>query len=130
MGCQDIASYFLGQDACRRKLGWLQEEDGPFFAHQVEEDGSADVGRKIVNWAIYDGEVPVMRALHSVLGWRTTPWWRSKRAWCMNKDPGNVTRWKFPQQRSAVGYSDVEVGGKKGRIGYSSWPKDRLARRM
>ena len=35
------------------------------------------VGDKIwmtMNWAIYDGELPVMGALRSVLGWRTTSW--------------------------------------------------------
>ena len=41
-------------------------------------------------WAIHDGEVPTMRALRSILGWRTTTWWRNRSAWGMTTDPTNV----------------------------------------
>ena len=44
-----------------------------------------------VSWAIHDGEVPVMRSLRSILGWRTAAWWRSRSAWSMKKVPANVT---------------------------------------
>ena len=45
-----------------------------------------------MNWAIYDGEVPIMRALRSILGWRTTTRWRNRSAWGMTTDPTTVTR--------------------------------------
>ena len=76
-----------------------------------------------MNWAVYDGEVPVIRTFRSSPGWRTTSWWRSRSAWSMKKNSTNVTIWKhkirIPQQRSAVGYSDVEVGGRREGLGYS-----------
>ena len=49
-------------------------------------------------------------------------WWRDRYIYrsCMTKDPGNVTRWKhkfgFARQRSAIGHSDVEMGGRRGRL--------------
>ena len=46
------------------------------------------------NWAIYDGDVPTMKALRSILVWRTTAWWRSRSSWGMATDPTNVTRWR------------------------------------
>ena len=48
---------------------------------------------KTMTWATYD-EVPVMRALRSILGWRTTTRWRNRNGWGMKTDPTNVTRWK------------------------------------
>ena len=60
-----------------------------------------------VTWAVYEGDVPIMRALLSMLGWRTTAWWKSQASWCMAWDPTNVGRWEhkvgFPQQRDTVG---------------------------
>ena len=32
-------------------------------------------------WATYDGDVPVMIALRSILRWRTTTWWWNRSAW-------------------------------------------------
>ena len=46
------------------------------------------------NWAIYDGDVPILKALRSVLEWGTTTWWRNRSAWAMATDPTNVARWK------------------------------------
>ena len=43
---------------------------------------------KAMSWAAYDGDVPVVRALRSILGWRTTTWWRTRNAW-----DTLVTRW-------------------------------------
>ena len=34
-----------------------------------------------VMWAVYDGDVPIMMALRSILGWRMTLWWRSRYSW-------------------------------------------------
>ena len=45
-------------------------------------------------WAVYDGDVPIMQALRSILGWRTTAWWRSRSSSGMAWDPGNVQRRK------------------------------------
>ena len=66
-------------------LGESQEKECLLISPQMEENGSADVGRKIVNkmmmtlnWAIYDGEVPKHATLRSILGWRTTAWWRKR----------------------------------------------------
>ena len=40
------------------------------------------------------GDVPILLALRSILGWRTTACWRSRSSWCMTWDPYNVQRWK------------------------------------
>ena len=42
----------------------------------------------------YEGDVPIMWSLRSVLGWRTTAWWRSRASWSMAWDPTNVTHGK------------------------------------
>ena len=47
-----------------------------------------------MSWPGYEGDVPLVRALRSFLGWRTTAWWRSRASWSMAWDPTNVTRWK------------------------------------
>ena len=47
-----------------------------------------------VTWADYEGDVPMMLALRSILGWRTTAWWRSRASWGTAWDPYNVQRWK------------------------------------
>ena len=39
-------------------------------------------------------DVPLMRALRSILGWRTTAWWRNWASCGMAWDPTNVTRCK------------------------------------
>ena len=46
------------------------------------------------SWALLDGDVPIMKALRSILEWKTTTWWRSRSAWKMATDPTDVTRWK------------------------------------
>ena len=75
---------------------------------------------KIWTWAVYDGEVPVLRALRPFLGWRTTTWWRNRSALGHEDGPDErdkmETQVRVPQQRSAVGYSDVEVGGRRKRL--------------
>ena len=48
--------------------------------------------------AVFDGDVPVMLALRSLLGLRTTAWWRSRSSWCMAWDPNDVQRWKHKVQ--------------------------------
>ena len=85
----------------RRKLGRVQEEDVTSTVSQMEEHGPADDDReergniwKTMTWATYDGEVLVMMALRSILGWRSAAWWWNRSAWCMKTDPMNVTRWK------------------------------------
>ena len=100
--------------------GLLQGQDGQVVAHQVEEDGSPVADRKSVdkkfvtmNWAVYDGDVPIMRALRSILGWRNTARWRNRSAWRMATDPNNEQRWKHKfgfHNRGVQGYPDVEVG--------------------
>ena len=47
-----------------------------------------------MTWAVYEGDVPIMRALRSMLGWRTTAWWKSQASWSMAWDPTTVTRWE------------------------------------
>ena len=47
-----------------------------------------------MTWAVYDGDVPIMLVLRSILGWRTTAWWRSRAPWGIMWDTGNVQRWK------------------------------------
>ena len=47
-----------------------------------------------MTWAVHDGDVPILLGLRSILGWRTTVWWRSRSSWCKAWDPYNVQRWK------------------------------------
>ena len=42
----------------------------------------------------YDGDVPIMLALRSILERRTTAWWGNPSSCGMAWDPGNVQRWK------------------------------------
>ena len=100
MGVHNPASHSPSSNV-RGRLGWLQEENSEVYAHKMEENGPADDGRKnsgniweTLTWAIYDGEVPVMRVLRSILGWRTTSWWRNRSVWSIKKDPAHATRWK------------------------------------
>ena len=56
-------------------------------------------------WAVYDGDVTIMLALRSILGWRTTAWWRSRASWSMARDPCNVQMWKHKVGSIAEEYS-------------------------
>ena len=49
---------------------------------------------KMMAWAVCDGEVPVLKALRFVTGWRKTAWGRNRSAWGMKWDPLNITCWK------------------------------------
>ena len=54
---------------------------------------------KTLAWAVYEGEVLVLNGFRSVIGWRTTAWWRNRSARGMKMDPVNVTccqhKWGF-----------------------------------
>ena len=50
-----------------------------------------------MDWADYNGDVPVKKALRSVLSWRTASWWRNTSAWSMRVDPMNVRKGKGTQ---------------------------------
>ena len=60
-GGQNLASYLSCSDVCRRKLGGLLEEESLFFAHQVEEDGSANNSRKGRGQNLDDYELGCLR---------------------------------------------------------------------
>ena len=137
---KNSAFHLSSQDVRGRKLGWIQEEDSSFFAHQTEEDGSADVDRKIVDeiwttviWVIYDGGVHGHEGFSCCSWWRITSWWRSRSAWSIKKGPGERDKMEaqveVSQQRSAGGLR-CQSGREKGRTGYSLWHNDRAARRM
>ena len=49
---------------------------------------------KSMSWVGYDGTVPVMKALRTVIEWRTTEWWRTRSTKSMSEDPANATCWK------------------------------------
>ena len=70
-----------------------------------------------MKWAIYGGELLIMRAFRSFLGWRSTSWWRNRNTWRRKKDPANVTRWKheFGFHNRGVQWEtpNVEVGGRR-----------------
>ena len=68
---------------CWRKMGL------PLLPHKI-----GDKFWTTMTWAVYDGNVLVMLALRSLLGWRTTAWWRNRSSWGMAWDPNNVQRWK------------------------------------
>ena len=78
MGGQNIASYLSCWDVCWWNWGGLQEEDDLFFAHQVEENGSADDGRKSRGQILDDYELCFLRMV----------------AEQERVDSGNETRWK------------------------------------
>ena len=66
---------------------------------------------KTTAWASYDGDAAVLKALRSILTWRTT-------TWSMHVDPMNVSKWKthvaFSQQ---VGHFYEEVGWRGEMLG-------------
>ena len=120
----------------RRQRAELHGTDRSLVARQMEEDASPVVDRKNVdtfwmttNWTNFDGDVRIMKAQRSILGWRTTTWWRNRSAWVMATDPTNVTRWKHK-----FGFHNRECNGASGRakgtIRYSLWRRDRSARKM
>ena len=49
----------------------LLEEDEPAAA----DGGNCKTIWTTMTWAENDGDVPIMLALRSILGWRTTAWW-------------------------------------------------------
>ena len=53
--------------------GLLEEEGVPLLKEKI-----ANKFWTTVTWAVYDEDVPIMLALRSILGWRTTAWWRSR----------------------------------------------------
>ena len=65
----------------------------PTMAEKNAEKVSETVAR-----ATDDGDIPVMKALRSILRWRTTTWWENRSAWVLHVDPRNVSTWKH--QRS------------------------------
>ena len=52
-----------------------------------------------MTWAVFEGGVPITRALRSILVWRATAWWRSRTSWSIACDPTNVTRWNGPARQ-------------------------------
>ena len=84
-----------------RNLGGLQNKNVAGPTEQLEEDGLAVADGQIVSkiwttvtWDVFDGDVQIMLALRSILGWRKTVWWRSRSSWSVAWDPYNVQRWK------------------------------------
>ena len=89
---------------CWRKVGL------PLLSHNV-----ADKIWTTMTWAVFDGGVPVMLALRSLLGLRTTAWWRSRSSWGMAWDPNDVQRWKHKvgfHNRGVQWDTDGEMGGR------------------
>ena len=72
---------------CWRKMGL------PLLSHKI-----ADKIWTTMTCAVFDGDVPVMLALRSLLGLRTTAWWRSRSSWGMAWDSNDVQRWKHKVQ--------------------------------
>ena len=74
MGIQNLASNFHTQCESQGKLGTVQEEDVTNIVNQMEENGPANDARE-ERGNRWNHKVPFMRALRSMLGWRTSgPW--------------------------------------------------------
>ena len=121
-GAKILRQTFRARMLPGESLGGLQDKDRQVVAHQVEKMGLPLLTEKIVdkiwmttNWATYDGNVPILKALRSILVWKTTTWWRSRSAWGWRRTPTNVTRRKFgfSRHRKIVGHTDVEVGRRR-----------------
>ena len=84
---------------------------------QTERCAKAGPVGGVTGTPIHGGAVPTMRALRSILRWRTTSWWWNRIAWGLEKGPDErdtmEAQIRIPQQRSAGGCSDVEVGGRR-----------------
>ena len=82
---------------------------------------------KTMAWATYDGDVLVVKALRSILRWRSPTWWPNRSASGMRVDPIHVSRWKhqwcFSQRGRGVGYSYGQVGWRGKRLGTRNVPK-------
>ena len=83
------------------RLGGRQEDVVTGNTGQIEEIEPADDGRKNAEnfwkataWAAHDGDVPVMKALRSFLGWRTNDMVEKSSSWEVKVDPAAVRRWK------------------------------------
>ena len=102
LGSEGAASHFQASHEAGRHLGGLQHEDIRLSTKKLEEDGSLPADRKICEQHLgyYDVgrlrwcDVPIMLALRSILGWRTTAKWRNRASWSLAWDPYNVQRWK------------------------------------
>ena len=75
------------------------------------EELCAETVWKTIAWAVNEGEVPVLKALRYVIGWRTTAWWRNMSAWGMKWD-----RWIL-LAGSTSGDSITEVSLANGQMG-------------
>ena len=99
----------------RKRTSWEMRAKWRKMRLPTMVDKNVEKVWKAVAWANYDGDVPVVKALRSILRWRTTTWWRKRSAWSMRVGPMNVSRWKhqwrFPQQRRALGYSMAKWAG-------------------
>ena len=47
-----------------------------------------------MTWAVYDGDVPIMLALRSIVAWRNDRLVEKSASWGMARDPNNVRWWK------------------------------------
>ena len=101
VGRPDFAPHLQTSHEAGRNLGELQNKNIAVHEGLWRKKGLPLLTEKITNkiWttmtgAVYDGDVPIMLALRSIFGWRTSAWWRSRSSWCMTWDPYNVQRWK------------------------------------
>ena len=85
------------------------------------EELCAETVWKTIAWAVNEGEVPVLKALRYVIGWRTTAWWRNMSAWGMKWDPLNITcwkhKWRFHNRGVTCQWPDGQVREKVGYRG-------------
>ena len=63
-----------------------------------------------MTWAVYDGDVPVMLALRSLLGWRTTAWILMEHGVGPEQCSEMEAQSWVSQQRGSVGHTDGEMG--------------------
>ena len=78
---------------------------------------------KMMAWADNDGEVPVLKALRLVIGWRTTAWWRNRSSWGMKWDPLNITCWNHKLEfhtTLSLGIHSCPDAQDRVKIGYRS----------
>ena len=88
MGSEDTASHLqASHEAGRTRLGY-RKRTAQSFRKSWRKIGlpllTEKIGSKIstsMTWAVYVGDVSTMRALRSILWWRTTAWWKSRASW-------------------------------------------------
>ena len=93
-GNKDPAIDIQTQDATWRRVVAYKVRTARMMRLKLKKMGLSSLAElcaeqvwKTMAWAVYKGEVLVLKALRSVVGWRTTAWWRNSSVRGMKMGP-------------------------------------------